>query len=396
MTVQVLAQELDCQRAWTWLEPRIDPFIEEIVNICEIPAPTFAETERARWVRRRFQDIGLKDVHTDGIGNVLGRLGPRRTDGPVLVISAHLDTVFPAEVDVTVRRHNGRLYAPGISDNSASVAAMIYVAWALLETNYIPDCEIWFVGNVGEEGLGDLRGMKHLLQKGLGQERPVTSCLIFDGSLGMICHQAIGSRRLRISFSGPGGHSWGNYGRPNAIHGAAQAIVAITNLDLPQEPRTTLNVGLVSGGLAVNSIAEEATFWLDLRSVETETLQLVEEEVRQLCRQTAAAQDLQTAIKVVGDRPAGSLSARHPLVSVLQRAARRAEVPAYSIASSTDANVPLAMGIPALCIGVKRGRGAHTLDEYLEINSLQPGLRFALLATVTTDRYLGNGRQQPG
>lgn len=372
-----------------WLQPRLEEYINEIIAVCEIPAPTFAEAQRGRMVARRFVQAGLAEVHTDQAGNVLGRLGPDRPEAPALVVSAHLDTVFPADVDVTVRRRDNRLWAPGVSDNSASVAALILLAKALQAAAFTPSPPIWFVANVGEEGLGDLRGMKHLLGPGLGRRQNIGACLVLDGSLGLICHQAVGSRRLQVTFRGPGGHSWGDYGRPSAIHAMAHAAAALDGLTLPRQPRTTLNIGLISGGTGVNVIAQQASFVVDLRSENGEELARLEKQVRAVCAAEARGRGVQAAIKVVGDRPAGAMAKDHPLVQAVRAAAAACRIPAYHSASSTDANVPLALGIPALCIGIKRGRGSHTLEEYLEIDSLMPGLRFALLACLAAHAWVG-------
>ncbi|HLS88017.1 MAG TPA: M20/M25/M40 family metallo-hydrolase [Sphingobacteriaceae bacterium] len=376
------------RKAAAWLEPRLEEYIEEIIAVCQIPAPTFAEARRGRWVAQRFLQEGLEDVHMDQVGNVLGRLGPDRPRAPALVVSAHLDTVFPAHVDVTVRRRANRLWAPGVSDNSASVAALIMLAKALQAAGFTAEAPIWFVGNVCEEGLGDLRGMKHLLGPGLAGRQQVGACLVLDGSLGLICHQAIGSRRLEVTFRGPGGHSWGDYGNPSAIHVMAHAAAALDRLPLPQKPRTTLNIGLVEGGTAVNVIAHEASFVIDLRSEDAAELVRLERQVRALCIREAQGRGVRVAVKVVGDRPTGALAGDHPLVQAARAAAAACRIPAYHRASSTDANVPLAKGIPALCIGIKRGRGAHTLDEYLDIDSLMPGLIFGLLACLAAHAWV--------
>lgn len=376
------------QKAAAWLEPRLEQYIKEIIAVCEIPAPTFAEGQRARWVARRFAQEGLADVHMDEAGNVLGRLGPHRPGTPALVVSAHLDTVFPAHVDVTVRRRDNRLWAPGVSDNSASVAALIHLIQALQAAGFTPAAPIWFVGNVGEEGLGDLGGMKHLLGPGLAGRQAIGACLVLDGGLGLICHQAVGSRRLQVTFKGPGGHSWGNYGRPNAIHVLAHAAAALDGLTLPRKPRTTLNIGLVSGGTGVNVIAPEASFVIDLRSEEAAELVRLERQGRSLCIREAQGRGVRVTVKVVGDRPAGALPREHPLVQAARAAAAACRIPAYHTASSTDANVPLALGIPAVCVGIKRGRDAHTLDEYLEIDSLMPGLAFGLLTCLAAHAWV--------
>lgn len=359
-----------------------DAYLATICRICEIPAPPFQEERRASFVANCFRQAGFDQVTIDQEGNVVA-LYPRTASGPgrshlnhgTLVVSAHLDTVFPSTTDVTVRREANRLLAPGISDNSASVAGLLFLARGLLEVGFKPHHELIFLANVGEEGLGDLRGMKHFLLRGEGSKRPVRAVLVLDGPLGMVSHQGIGSRRLAVTFRGQGGHSWGDFGRPSAIHAMARVIANLDTIALPTQPRTTINVGIVEGGTSVNAIAEQARMLVDLRSEDAGVLRRLEQDVRQIIG-TTCGRLLATEVVVVGDRPLGSLSRHHPLLQLTLALGQASGIPTACAASSTDANIPLSLGIPAVSLGIKRGGDAHTLNEYLEIESIIPGFQF--------------------
>jgi len=314
----------------------------------------------------------------------------------LLVISAHLDTVFPDETGIRVRREGDRLYAPGIGDNSSGVAALIFLAQGLWEAGWRPRCDVVFLANTGEEGLGNLRGMRYFYQRGLGAQRPVPAALVLDGRLGMVGTQAVGSRRLSVTYTGPGGHSWADFGRPSAVHALGRAIAAVAALEVPAEPKTTFNVGTVSGGTAVNAIAQRANMVVDLRSVDGEALKELEQAVRQAI-ETAALQEpgIRVHVEVVGERPAGRLDPQHPLLGVVEAAAGQLGMKLQAIAASTDANIPRSMGLPAVALGIRTGGGIHTYGEFVDIPSLWVGLRLALLALLGAETWLADAGPFP-
>ena len=364
-------------------------YIDTICAVCEVPAPPFGEADRARFVADRFREAGFDQTTIDEVGNVVVPYPGRAPGRDALVVSAHLDTVFPEGTDVKVRRRHGRLLAPGIGDNSASVAALLFLAEGLRKSGWQPPHDLIFLANVGEEGLGDLRGMKHYFRKGAAARRRTRAVLVLDGPLGMISHRGVGSRRLAVSYRGPGGHSWGDFGRPSAVHALGRALAALDALgsSLPASPRTTLNVGMVSGGTAVNAIAEQASMIVDLRSEAAENLRELEARVRR-CVEDALVPRLTVDIEVVGDRPMGGIPEDHPLVRLAVAAGQAAGLEMRCVASSTDANLPLSLGIPAVAVGTKRGAGAHTLGEYVEVDSLLPGFAYAASVLLAFSRWV--------
>ena len=344
------------------------------VAMCEVPAPPFKEAARAAVLRDRFAALGLANVRIDAEGNVLGeRAGSGK--GPTVVLSAHLDTVFPESTDVRVKREGGRLLGPGIVDDCRGLAVLLAVARALDAGKVRTDGRIVFVGTVGEEGPGNLRGVRHLFAKELAGQ--VDYFLSVDGSGFGIVSGAVGSHRYRVHVRGPGGHSYGDFGAPNPMHAMGRAIAAIADLQVPERPRTTFSVGAVRGGTSVNSIAGEATFDLDMRSESAVALDSLDAAVRRAIDAAVAAEQarwpksavrLTVAIDTIGIRPAGAQPADAPIVRAAQQAAVALGVPApRPHASSTDANVAIGLGIPALTIdGGGRGDGSHSLGEWYE------------------------------
>lgn len=353
---------------------KLEEFVAECISVCEIPAPGFAEEQRARYVKQRFESLGC-DVWIDSVGNVIARIAGNRKR-PVLMLAAHMDTVFPAGCDVAVRRESGKLYAPGIRDNSAGVAALIMLAQALQRFPQINHGEIYLVATVGEEGLGDLRGMKAAYQE---LRELVDYCIAVDGGLGGIVHAGIASRRLAVSCSTGGGHSWGDFGVPSAIHAVGRMIAEIDSLTVPREPRTTYNVGVVEGGTSVNTIAAQAKMLIDMRSTDVNALRELERRVRSIINSVAERQNVSVSIDVVGDRPGGVIRPDHPLVKTAELVLKYLGLPHHLVASSTDANIPLSHGTPAICVGVTTGSNAHRLDESMDIAPLPKGLLQLLL-----------------
>jgi tripeptide aminopeptidase len=372
--------------ALTALQEHVAVTVALAVEIQQIPAPTFAEAERAALVQARFEALGLHDVSRDALDNVYGRFPGQNPDqnSPVIV-SAHTDTVFPADTDLTLRRDGRLLYGPGIGDNSMGVAGLLTLAQTLTRFDLRPQADIWLVANVGEEGLGDLRGMKAVCERFGAEARYV---VIEGGLFGQISHQAIGVRRFRIEVKTEGGHSWGSFGKASAIHRLGHLIATIDRLEVPEQPKTTYNVGVIEGGRSINTIASEASMLLDLRSEDPDALaQLVEQVSVLVEEQRIVANNGRSCVTInmeqIGSRPAGQISSQAPLVGWAEAALRQVgwDKPLF-ITSSTDANVPLSLGAEAVCLGLTESGNAHRLDEYLDPTWLLQGLSQLLLVTL--------------
>ncbi len=374
-----------------------DALLDLCIAIQQIPAPTHAEGARAAWVEQKFRNLGLVDVMTDDLYNVYARLPanclPERAPAPALMLSAHLDTVFPAETDLTIRRDaaRSRVAGPGLGDNSTGVAGLLTLAQLLHDTT--PPVDIWFVANSCEEGLGDLRGMRAAVARLQGR---IGACIVIEGmGLGRIVHQALGSRRYAIGVAAPGGHSWSAYGMPSAIHTLVQLAERISRLEPPQTPRTTFNIGRIRGGTSINTIAEHASLELDVRSEQGHTLTALVDQVSAIVRrfQTPAwrQKGVFVTMEPIGDRPTGEIASTHPLVLASERALKAVgvAVEAGDRMSSTDANIPLNLGIPAVCVGITRGGNAHRLDEWINTTELTRGMQHLLLLTGWAARWLG-------
>jgi acetylornithine deacetylase/succinyl-diaminopimelate desuccinylase-like protein len=282
-----------------------------------------------------------------------------------------LDTVFPGETSLQVKREGERIFGPGLGDNSLGVAALFGLLWALRERGIKPSGEIWFVANVGEEGLGNLRGMKAVVERFGGD---VQAYLVLEGlALGHIYHRAVGVKRYRVIARTMGGHSWSDYGKPSAIHELARLIVQLTSLELPAHPRTTMNVGKISGGTSVNVIASEASLDLDLRSEGQATLAELIATVERLI-QHANRPEVRVEAEVIGKRPAGEISPTHPLVRLAEGCLREQGLNPILTSGSTDANVPLSKGYPAVVLGISTGGSAHTVHEYIHTEPVEKGM----------------------
>lgn len=363
-----------------------------IVQVQQIAAPTDAEQARAAWVERYFQRIGLADVAIDQQANVYGRIRGRQ-QGLGVLISAHTDTVFPAESDLTVRvdGQHERIYGPGIGDNSAGVASLLALAQTLV-TLETPPVDLWFVANSGEEGLGNLRGMRAAVERLHDQ---IGASIVIEGmGLKRVVHRALGSRRFRITVKAPGGHSWSDFGTASAVHVLAQLAAELTRLVPPERPRTTFNIGRFVGGTSVNTIAQEASLELDLRSEEAGTLAAIVQQVQEIVQryQSAAWQKRGVTVEavVIGDRPGGEIADDHPLVLAAFRSLAACGVKADGQLriSSTDANIPLSRGIPAVCIGITEGGNAHRLEEWITPKLLPTGMHHLLTLTWWTALWL--------
>lgn len=364
----------------------IERILELAVTIQQIPAPTFAEAQRAVFVSERFLAEGLSDVSIDRVGNAYGRL-PGGESAPPLVVSAHMDTVFPESANVSVVRDSKKIEGPGIGDNSLGVAGLFGLLWVLRQRSITLPGDLWLVANVGEEGLGDLRGMRAVVDR-FGDR--VLAYVILEGmALGQIYHRGLGVQRYRIAVQTAGGHSWVDYGRPSAIHEIATIITHLTALPLPDEPRTTLNVGVIEGGTTVNSIAAEAYLELDLRSEGVDVLASLSAQVESLVSETNRS-GVQVTAEIISQRPAGEISPDHPLVRLAMRGLETQGIRPHLNVGSTDANIPLSRGLPAICIGLTTGSGAHTPGEYIHTRPLRQGMEHlvALVSQVYLRRNL--------
>jgi len=355
------------------LERAHEAVLGDAVAICEVPAPTFHEGERAVFVRRLGAGLGLGDGEVDDAGNVIWEL-PGDPTLATVVVSAHLDTVFGTEIRPLVERRGSVLVAPGIGDNSLGVAALIHLADAL-RREPAPRGTLVAAANVCEEGLGNLRGMRALWDR--YGSRAGTWVVLEGGTFNTVEATAIGSRRYRITARGPGGHSWQDFGQPSAIHGLARLIAALSEIELPSGDRTTYNVGVISGGTSVNTIAAEASCLLDMRSESQECLAQIESQVRLLADAAAAATGISLDFELVGDRAGGRLPSDHWLIRLVESSAAATCVEIRWQAGSTDANVPLSHGAPAVCLGIGQGRNLHTVQEEVDTSPVRPALEMA-------------------
>jgi acetylornithine deacetylase/succinyl-diaminopimelate desuccinylase-like protein len=351
------------------------------IQIQQIAAPTFAEGPRGEFVRGLFQNEDLKDVSMDSFGNVYARLPGKQKKNNPLVISAHLDTVFPASVNLQVRREPTKVFGPGIGDNSMGVAALFGILWSLREKNISLEHDVWLVANTGEEGLGDLRGMREVVDRFDSQ---VIGYLVLEGlALGHVYHRAIGVQRYRITTKTAGGHSWADYGQPSAVHELASLVTQLTSIRLPRSPRTTMNVGTIHGGTGINVVAAEAKCELDLRSEEPKALLKLIHQVEKILND-ADREGVRIMAEVIGERPAGEIPTNHPLVTLAMQCLSEQGLESVLTAGSTDANIPLSRGIPAIVMGISTGGGAHTVNEFVDTEPIAKGIesvvRFVELA----------------
>lgn len=373
-----IAARSEVKAALAGYKQNLEQIVDATVRIQQIPAPTFQETERADYVCRQFAELGLQDVAQDDLHNVYGRFPGRNAHKPPLIVSAHTDTVFGVDTDLTVRRQGKRLYGPGIADNSLGVAGLLVTATTLGEFSRPPDRDVWFVANVGEEGLGDLRGMRAVVER----FNQAAAFIVVEGGLfGRICHQAIGVRRFRIAVETAGGHSWGAFGNPSAIHILGHIIAAIDHLEVPAKPKTTYNVGVIEGGTTINSIAGKAHLLLDLRSESPPALENLVAQVEAIVAEYRNKKNVDVLIAAIGNRPAGGILREHPLVQGAAVALRQvgAGKRIEYTTGSTDANIPLSQGLPTVCIGLTESANAHRPDEYLDVTEIPAGLGQLLL-----------------
>jgi acetylornithine deacetylase/succinyl-diaminopimelate desuccinylase-like protein len=377
------------QEAKAFIRTDHDRFVKELIALTEIPAPPFKEEQRARAYLGMLQQHGLADVERDEEGNVMGiRRGTG--GGPMLAILAHLDTVFPEGTDVKVRRDGTRLMAPGIGDDTRALALLLAVIRAMNAAKLQTRSDILFVGNVGEEGEGDLRGVKYLLRKGKYKDRIRQFLAIDGGEQGTITRGGVGSKRYRVTFKGPGGHSYSAFGLVNPAYAMAAAMARFSDVQVPASPKTTFNVGVVTGGTSVNSIPSEVSMDVDIRSESCAELAKVDATFVSIVKSAVADENrarsvregrIEATPKVIGERPCGETSMDAPILKAAAAVVQAFGLtPSFNI-SSTDSNIPMSMGIPALTIG-RGGPGgrAHSPDEWTDVAA--PGVAQAVEVTL--------------
>jgi tripeptide aminopeptidase len=396
--VTALAAQRPVHAAFAWLHGNPGKIMDWQAQLVAIPAPPFGEKARSEWLTARFVEAGLSDVHIDTVGNVFASLPavklPPESTGPIVILSAHVDTVFPVETPLRPIVDGDRLQAPGACDNGAGVVGMLAIAHALLLAKVELPAPLIFMGNVGEEGEGDLRGVRHLYQHDALAGR-IAAHIVLDGAgADSAVTQALGSRRYQITINGPGGHSFTDAGTPNPIAALASALAALAEIALPEEPRTTLNLGTIHGGTSVNSIPESAQASVDFRSTDPDQLlrlevglhRAVEDAVERTnaLTKSRARGVLSFSIAKIGDRPAAQLPSDSPLLDALRAVDRHLGLRTDLRLGSTDANIPLSLGVPSLSIGAGGdGGGAHTQAEWYSAKDREVGLRRVLLLTLT-------------
>ncbi len=352
------------------------------MELARIPAPPFGEAARADWVQYRFRELGLKDVHIDAVGNVLGVIPGEDTEDGYVSISAHIDTVFPEGTLLDIRRERERLYGPSISDNAAGVVALLAIAGAIREIRIQPSSPIVFIGNVGEEGEGNLRGIRHIFNETRWKDVIDFSVMIDGAGTDSIIAEGLGSRRFEVTVTGPGGHSWSDYGVPNPIVVLARIINTFNTVDLHNRPKTTMNIGIIEGGTSVNSIPERASMRVDVRSIAVSEIERLEEALRRAA-EDAKTSDIDIEVKAIGDRPAAELRGDSALLAMTRAVDVHFGITSRLQRASTDANIPLAQGREAIALGAGgTGAGAHTIHEWFDPYGRELGLKRLLLLTL--------------
>jgi tripeptide aminopeptidase len=391
-----LAASPEVRSAFNWLRMQEPQLTHWQMEMARIPAPPFGESARAAWLAERFREVGLDDVRIDDVGNVFGThpgFGRR-----YVALSAHIDTVFPANTPLNVRQQGSRIYGPGVSDNGAGVVALLAIAALLRNVRIRHALPFVFVGNVGEEGEGDLRGMRHIFSTPRWKDSIAYSLVLDGAGADTIVAEALGSRRFEVIVRGPGGHSWSDFGAPNPIVILAKAIDAFTATPVPSAPKTTFNIGVIRGGTSVNSIPESASMKVDIRSTSMAEMERLEQSMRLALNravedETIAAEMRSSAQKrpagvgcevvVIGSRPAGELQPGAKILQVLRAVDAQLGNAAQVQRASTDANIPLSLGLEAVAIGGGgAGGGAHTLQEWFDSSGRELGLKRILLSML--------------
>lgn len=354
-----------------------DVIIARVRRIAETPSPTFQETGRTQYLMTEFPEVGLVDVHSLPMGSVLGFTRSRRAP-LTLLLAAHIDTVFPMETDLKTRIEGDVLRGPGTGDNAANVAAVITLAGILKDLGIEPAGNIAFCGTVREEGLGNLGGMAEVLEE-VGDM--TAAAIAVDGLAPSITNRSQAIKRYAVTVRGPGGHSWSHFGTPSAIHEMAKIVSALASYDVHADPKTTFNVGKIQGGKSINAIAQECTIEVDLRSLVQESVDDLERNFLQMLKDIPTA-GMTVETKLIGEKPGVSIDPEDPLVITAAAAGRHVGLEPALNAASTDATLPLSRGIPAVSFGTYAGGGTHTLEEYVDLDSLTTGLKWLALTVL--------------
>ena len=376
-TAPAAAQQGNLAAAHAKIAADYDTTVAEVIELTEIPAPPFKEAARAARMADKFKALGLENVHIDDVGNVIGIRPGKDRAAKALMVAAHLDTVFPPDVPIKVRREGDTLHAPGIGDTTVTLAALLAFVRAMEAGSIVPPRDIIFVANVGEEGQGDLRGVRHLFTASPLKPR-IGDFISFDGStVGRVTNGAVGSRRYRVAFKGPGGHSYGAFGLVNPMVAMADTVRGLYTIPIPTDVKTTYAASTVAGGTSVNSIPNLILAEFDMRSASPANLKAVEARFLKIIAESVAAENaardtrygaITATPELIGDRPAGTTPEGDPLV---QTAARILKANGYTPelgASSTDSNIPISLGIPAITLSAGGGGfRAHALDEYVSV-----------------------------
>ncbi|HYH00548.1 MAG TPA: M20/M25/M40 family metallo-hydrolase [Terriglobales bacterium] len=380
--------------AFDWFRSNARQLSEWQLELTSIPAPPFSEAKRAEWLKGKFQQLGLKDVHIDQEGNVLGLWSGENPAAKHVLLSAHLDTVFPPGTHLPVRREGEKLIGPGISDNGAGLTAILAIAAALRNAQIETEAPILFVANVGEEGEGDLRGIRYLFNDSKWSESIGYAVILDGGGSDSIVAEGLGSRRFLVSVNGPGGHSWSDFGTPNPIMVLARAIDTFSRTPVPANPKATFNIGTISGGTSVNSIPESASIKVDIRSSSPAELERIERSLTAALEQAilpfrpdGKGADKKPVItydmNLIGNRPAAKLDPDAHILEVVRAVDSHLRIPTRIQRASTDANIPLSMGREAVTLGGGgTGGGAHTLHEWYDPTDRDLGLRRILLSVL--------------
>jgi acetylornithine deacetylase/succinyl-diaminopimelate desuccinylase-like protein len=390
-----LAGSPEVRAAFDRFRSQESQFAQWQMEATRVAAPPFGEAARGVWLADRFRELGLTGVQVDEVGNVFGvrpGYGSR-----FVALSAHIDTVFPAATPLHIRQQGSRLYGPGVSDNGAGIAAMLAVASVLASARISHALPFVFIGNVGEEGEGDLRGMRHVFATPRWRDAIAYNVIVDGAGADTVVAEALGSRRFEVIVRGPGGHSWSDFGAPSPIIALSRAIEVFSQTPVPASPKTTFNVGVIRGGTSVNSIPESASMRVDLRSTSTAEIDRLEQALRVALDQAVASENraaaqhaarrpqaVQSEVVAIGNRPAGELARDARLLKVIRAVDAQLGNTAQVQRASTDANIPLSLGREAIAIGAGgSGGGAHTLQEWFDCNGRDLGLRRILLTMLT-------------
>jgi tripeptide aminopeptidase len=391
-----LAASPEVRSAYNWFRTQEPQLLQWQMEMARIAAPPFGESARAAWLQERFREIGLDDVRIDDVGNVFGihpGFGRR-----YVALSAHIDTVFPANTPLNIRQQGSRIYGPGVSDNGAGVVAMLAIASLLRSVRVRHALPFVFIGNVGEEGEGDLRGMRHIFATPRWKDS-IAYILVLDGAgSDTIVAEALGSRRFEVIVRGPGGHSWSDFGAPNPIVILAKAIETFSATTVPSIPKTTFNIGVIRGGTSVNSIPESASMKVDIRSTSMAEMERLEHSLRRALNRAVEDESMAAEMRssaqrrpsgvncevvVIGNRPAGELQSGARILQAVRAVDAQLSNAAHVQRASTDANVPLSLGLEAVAIGGGgSGGGAHTLQEWFDSNGRELALKRILLTML--------------